>query len=119
MRATREHNVATLIDTVAQRFQGARIVQYGGADLLPQSHPHVYAYVTGPVRREFDASQKAFVDVPEARRAATLADAQRIHHDFQLPVVAIDFCPATDRACAREDAKAVREAGAASGLILM
>ncbi|MEJ0003940.1 MAG: hypothetical protein WDN30_10770 [Pararobbsia sp.] len=54
MRATRAHNVATLIDTAAQRFAGARIVQYGGAELLPQSHVHVYAYVAGPVRRAFD-----------------------------------------------------------------
>jgi polysaccharide biosynthesis protein PelA len=117
VRATREHNVATLIDTVAQHFSNARIVQYGGADLLPQSHPHLYAYVTGSVGHTFDVARQAFVNVPEAQRAATLADAQRIHHDFQVPVVAIDFCAATDRVCARDDAKDVRAAGAPIGLI--
>ncbi|WP_175105630.1 sugar ABC transporter [Pararobbsia alpina] len=115
-RATREHNVATLIDTAAQRFQNARIVQHGGASLLPQTHPRVYAYVTGSVMRGLDANGQTPVPVPEAQRAATLADAQRIHQDFQVPVIAIDFCPALDRACARDDAKAVRAVGDSIGL---
>ncbi|MEJ0003941.1 MAG: sugar ABC transporter [Pararobbsia sp.] len=34
-----------------------------------------------------------------------------------MPVVAIDFCPAIDRACARADAKAVREDGENIGLV--
>jgi polysaccharide biosynthesis protein PelA len=116
-RATRAHNVATLIDTVAQRFPNTKIVQYGGASLLPQTHPHVYAYVTGSVMRGFDASRQTLVPVPEAQRSAALADVQRIHQDFQVPVVAIDFCDAVDRACARDDAKALRAAGDAIGLV--
>jgi hypothetical protein len=117
-RATREHNVATLIDTVAQRFPNAKIVQYGGANLLPQTHSHLYAYVTpGSVMRGFDSTRQTLFAVPDAQRTATLADAQRIHQDFQVPVVAIDFCPAVDRACARDDAKAVRTAGESIGLV--
>ncbi|CAM2153390.1 polysaccharide biosynthesis protein PelA [Pararobbsia alpina] len=116
VRATRAHNVATLIDTVEQRFPNARLIQYGGASLLQQSHPHLYAYVTGSVIRTFDPARKAVVAVPDAQRAATLADARRIHDTFHVPVVSIDFCAATDRACARDTARAARIAGADAGV---
>lgn len=116
VRATRAHNVATLIDTVAQRFPNARIVQYGAASLLPQSHPHLYAYVMGSVARTYDIARRASVVVPDNERAVVLAEARRIHDAYHVPIVSIDFCEADDRACARATAKTVREAGASSGI---
>ena len=115
-RATRSHNVATLIETVAQRFPNTRLIQYGGESLLQQTHAHLYAYVTGSVVRTYDPARKAAVAVPDAQRDATLADARHIRDAFHVPVVSIDFCDLNDRACARDTARAVRLAGADSGV---
>ncbi len=115
-RATREHNVATLIDTIAQRFPNTRIVQYGGASLLQQTHSHLYAYVTGSLIRKYDAAKQAGVVVPDAQRTATLGEARSIRDTYHVPVVSIDFCAANDRACARDTAHAARLAGADAGV---
>lgn len=86
------------------------VIVLGGADALTAARAHardVYAVLAGP----FFTQPLAAGATADAAPAGGLAAAQAFTHETGVPVVALEYCDATDRACARRTAQQALAAG--------
>ncbi|MDR6448836.1 hypothetical protein J2794_004967 [Paraburkholderia terricola] len=106
-------NAIAAIDAIHAAHPDARLV-IGGADALQLAMPHANALyaVAGPSLVSGVSANGALQTVVSAdERAARIASAQAFMQQTGVPVVSIEYCPADDRACARNTAAQVAATG--------
>jgi hypothetical protein len=87
----------------------ARLV-VAGPQALQAALPHakeLYAVVGDSLVRSLNDSGTQPSDVPDALRASRLAAARSFTQQTGVPVVSLEYCPGTDRECARKTAAQV------------
>jgi hypothetical protein len=91
----------------------ARLVVAGPA-ALQAAQPHakaLYAVIGDSLVRGLNNAGTQLLDVPDATRASRLAADRSFMQQTGVPVVSLEYCPRTDRACARATAATVATTG--------
>lgn len=110
-RARQLAGLCSLIQQLAARHPGARLLLNRGFAALPEVAPLVAAVVAESLFDRWDAAQHAYVRVPDVDRAWLT---QRLHDvvtRYGIPVIVIDYRPGTERAEARETARKIAALG--------
>lgn len=109
-RAAQEAGLAATIRALRARFPRARLLLNRGFELLPA----VGGLVDGVVAESLVRGHRAgagFVPVPPADRDWLLARLREARDRYHLPVVAVDYAPASDRALMRDTARRIAALG--------
>ncbi|WP_133682884.1 bifunctional glycoside hydrolase 114/ polysaccharide deacetylase family protein [Paludibacterium purpuratum] len=112
--AERQRQIAGLvrvIDAVKTRYPQARLVFNRGFEILPQVHQWVDAVAFESLYKGWDQGKQLFTEVPPSDRDWLMAQVQPLRDSYKLPVIAIDYCPDTDRQCALETARRISAQG--------
>lgn len=110
-RAAQEAGMIRVIRAIKARYPEAKLIFNRGFEILPQVHDLVYAVAFESLYRSWDQGSKQYREVNDADRAWLMGQARRIRDEYRLPVIAIDYCPPADRACARETARRIEAQG--------
>ncbi|CAJ0679779.1 hypothetical protein R82526_00380 [Ralstonia mannitolilytica] len=110
-RAAQEAGMVRTIRAIKARYPEARLIFNRGFEILPQVHDQAYAVAFESLYRGWDQGAKQYRNVSDADRAWLMGQARTIRDEYHLPVISIDYCPAADRACARETAKRIKAQG--------
>ena len=111
--AAAQRGLSTLVDTLAERFPGIRLIFNRGFELLPAVHRHVMAVAAESLHRGWNPATGRYVAVPEADRAWLQARFNEVRTRYALPVIAIDYLPAE----ALDEARALAHQMLAEGVI--
>ncbi|WP_118179904.1 sugar ABC transporter [Paraburkholderia phosphatilytica] len=96
-------------DAIHAAHPDARLI-VAGPDALQAAQPHaaeLYAVVGASLVRSFADNEQVPHEVTASERAARVAAAQAFMQQTHVPVLSIEFCGQTDRACARSTAAQV------------
>ncbi|TVO51408.1 bifunctional glycoside hydrolase 114/ polysaccharide deacetylase family protein [Denitromonas halophila] len=93
--AAAQRGLEALIQTLAKRYPGIRLIFNRGFELLPAVHSQVFAVAAESVHRGWSAGQSRYVAVPEADRRWLLARFDEVRQRYGLPVIGIDYLPAS------------------------
>lgn len=104
--------LARLIEDIRTAFPQAQLVFNRGFEVLPQVHRHVFAVAAESLFRGYDAAAAQYREVPPPDRQWLWGQLQKVRSDYGLPVIAIDYVPATERELARETAARIKALGA-------
>jgi uncharacterized protein (TIGR01370 family) len=110
-RAAQEAGLVRVIRAIKARYPDAKLIFNRGFEILPQVHDLAYAVAFESLYRGWDQGAKQYREVSDADRDWLMAQARKIRDEYRLPVIAIDYCPPADRACARETAKRIKAQG--------
>ena len=110
-RAVQEAGMVAVIQAVKQRYPEAKLIFNRGFEILPRIHALVESVAAESLFQGYDAGKARYTTVPEADRQWLLGQLQRVKDEFQLPVIAIDYVPASQRALARETARRITRLG--------
>lgn len=102
---------AAVIRRIKKAYPEARIVLNRGFQILPQVHDAIEAVAFESLFRGWNATQSQFTEVNEQDRFWLLERAQEIMKKYALPVIAIDYAPASDRALMRKTADRIAQLG--------
>ena len=111
--AAAQQGLVRLIETLAARFPGIRLILNRGFELLPEVHRHVVAVAAESLHRGWNARTSRYVNVSEADRAWLRARVDEVRQRYGLPVLAIDYLPAA----ALDEARALARRMLADGII--
>jgi polysaccharide biosynthesis protein PelA len=100
-----------VIRRIKKAYPDARIILNRGFQILPQVHDAIEAIAFESLFRGWNAAQGQFVEVGEQDRFWLLEKAQEAIKKYNLPVIAIDYAPASDRALMRTTADRIRNVG--------
>lgn len=110
-RARQEAGMVRVIQAIKARYPEARLLFNRGFEILPQVHSLVYGVVFESLFRGWNQAQGRYTEVSQQDRDWLLAQARVIREQYKLPVISIDYCPPTDRRCARDTARRIRALG--------
>ncbi|MDR5740486.1 bifunctional glycoside hydrolase 114/ polysaccharide deacetylase family protein [Caballeronia sp. LZ016] len=110
-RAQQEAGVVAVIRAIKARYPDARLIFNRGFELMPRVHDLAYAVAFESLYRGWDQANRRYVAVPEADRQWLLAQARTLRERYALPVLSIDYCPPSDRECARDAIDKIRQQG--------
>jgi len=110
-RAAQEAGMVRVIRAIKARYPQAKLVFNRGFEILPQVHDLAYAVAFESLYRGWDQGAKQYTKVSDADRDWLMGQARKVRDEYRLPVIAIDYCPPTDRACARDTAKRIKAQG--------
>ncbi len=100
-RAQQRDGLVRAIHAIKLRHPRAQLILNRGFELLPQVHGDVDAIAFESLFNGWDQAHQRYVPVPEADRAWLLGQARTVREQYNLPVIAIDYCAPDDDACAR------------------
>lgn len=109
-RAVQEAGMVAVIQMVAQRFPGIKLIFNRGFEILPKTHSHVEAVVAESLFQGFDAGKQVYKEVSAADREWLLAQLRQAK-GYGLNVVVIDYVAPGKRALARSTAERIRALG--------
>jgi hypothetical protein len=110
-RAAQEAGMVRVIRAIKARYPEARLIFNRGFEILPQVHDLAYAVAFESLYRGWDQGARQYKPVSEADREWLMGQVHRIRDEYHLPVIAIDYCPPSDRVCARDTAKRIKAQG--------
>lgn len=110
-RSRQEAGMVRLVQTLRQRFPEVKLVFNRGFEILPQVHRDVTAVAAESVFRGWDASTRAYREVPENDRKWLLGQLNRVRDEYRVPVIAIDYAAPAERELARKTAEAIKALG--------
>ena len=110
-RAAQEAGMVRVIRAIKARYPEARLIFNRGFEILPQVHDLAYAVAFESLYRGWDQGARQYKPDSEADREWLMGQVHRIRDEYHLPVIAIDYCPPSDRACARDTAKRIKAQG--------
>jgi hypothetical protein len=113
LRAAQLNALAQLIKELVQRHPEVRLLLNRGFELLPKIAAHVHGVVAESLFDRWDAARGAYVRVPDSDRTWLLTRLQEVRERYGVPVIAIDYRPAHERAGARETARKISALGVA------
>jgi uncharacterized protein (TIGR01370 family) len=110
-KAQQEAGMVAVIQLVRQRFPGIKLIFNRGFEILGRTHQQVEMVVAESLFQGFDAGKNSYKTVPAADREWLLAQFKRIREDYKLPVLVIDYVPASNRELARTTALRITDLG--------
>ena len=110
-RERQAQGLVAVIKQVRKAYPGARLVLNRGFGILPRVHEDIYAVAFESLFRGWNAGASRYVEVTEEDRFYLLDKAGEIIRKYGLPVIAIDYAPADDRALMRSTAERIRNVG--------
>jgi hypothetical protein len=110
-RLDQEVGMVALIRELVQRYPEIRFIYNRGFEILAQTHTHVAAVAAESLFHRHDAASGRYEAVSEPDHNWLLAQLQQVRHDFQLPVIAIDYVPLGQRELARDTARRIMSLG--------
>lgn len=110
-RASQEAGLVAVVNAVKQRYPQAKLIFNRGFEILERTHAQVEAVAAESLFQGYDAGKSRYRAVPEADRQWLLGQLQRARDTYALPVIAIDYVPAANRALARDTARRIAELG--------
>ncbi len=100
-----------MIRRVKKAFPSASIILNRGFEILPQVHADINAVAFESLFRGWDQASRRYTEVTEQDRFTLAEKAHSIGKDYGLPVIAIDYAPAEDRALMRSTAERIKSMG--------
>ncbi|WP_296510590.1 endo alpha-1,4 polygalactosaminidase [Rhodoferax sp.] len=110
-RAAQEAGLVELVREVKRQYPEARLIFNRGFEILGKTHQHVSMVAAESVFQGYDAGKSNFRIVPEADRQWLLGQLDIVKDTYKLPVLAIDYVPAHERALARSTADKIKALG--------
>jgi uncharacterized protein (TIGR01370 family) len=110
-RARQEAGLVALVTQLKQQYPQAELIFNRGFEILEQTHQYVSFVAAESLYQGYDASRNSYRSVPAADREWLLTQFKRVHDDYQIPVIAIDYVPARDRELARTTARQIEAQG--------
>ena len=110
-RAVQEAGMVKVITTLKQRFPQARLIFNRGFEILPQVHALVESVVAESLFQGYNAGESRYREVPEEDRRWLMGQLQKVKDDYRLPVIVIDYVPASQRPLARDTAQRIQALG--------
>jgi len=101
-RVRQQAGLVAVIRALKASYPNARLIFNRGFELMPEVHDLVYAVAFESLYNGWDQANKRYVAVPEADRQWLLAQARTLREQYRLPVLSIDYCPPTVRACTQD-----------------
>ena len=103
--------LVSVIRAIKQRFPEAKLIQNRGFELLPETHQQVDAVAFESLFQGWSEAKGQYVDVPENDRQWLLDRVREVRQTYGLPVIAIDYCSPSQRACSKQTIKKIRALG--------
>ncbi|MDD2700364.1 MAG: bifunctional glycoside hydrolase 114/ polysaccharide deacetylase family protein [Sideroxydans sp.] len=110
-RARQEAGLVAVIRELKKRYPQARLIFNRGFEILPQVHREVYAVAAESLFQRWNAAQQKYLAVPPNDREWLLGQLNRIHWEYHLPVLSIDYVPPGQRDLARATAAKISDLG--------
>ena len=110
-RAVRQAALCELIETLHQRLPGLKLLLNRGFLLLPRVASFVTGLVAESLFEGWDPAASRYRPVPEADRRWLLDRLREARDRYHLPVAAVDYLPAAERARARDTARKIADLG--------
>lgn len=110
-RVRNRRGLIAVIRAINQRFPTAKIILNRGFKLLPDVHEQVYAVAFESLFKGWSEARRSYTDVSERDREWLMNQAETIMQRYGLPVIAIDYCPPGDGACASQTVRRIRAEG--------
>jgi hypothetical protein len=103
--------LASLIRAIHDRHPDLKLFFNRGFELLDEAGELAAGFAAESLLYGWDAGRKKFVEVPEADRKWLAGQLQKVKERFGIPVVVVDYLPASRRAVAREAARKIAAMG--------
>ena len=110
-RADQEAGMVAVIRELARRHPSIRLIYNRGFEILPQTHAWVDAVAGESLFQRYEVADHRYSVVPEDDRTWLLARLREVRDNYHLPLIAIDYVPAAQRALARETARRIQDLG--------
>ncbi len=110
-RARQEAGLVAVIQTLKQRYPQAHLIFNRGFEILDRTSKLVDMVAAESLFQGYDAGKGSYTVVPESDRQWLLGQLRHARDDLGLPVLAIDYVPAAQRALARSTAQRITELG--------
>jgi polysaccharide biosynthesis protein PelA len=110
-RAIQEAGMVAVVEAVAARYPGIKLIFNRGFEILPLTHKRVEMVVAESLFQGFDAGKGKYKVVPAEDREWLTAQLRRANDAYGLPVVVIDYVPPAERELARSTARRVKDLG--------
>ena len=110
-RAIQEAGMVAVVEAVAARYPGIKLIFNRGFEILPLTHKRVEMVVAESLFQGFDAGKGKYKVVPAEDREWLTAQLRRANEAYGLPVVVIDYVPPAERELARSTARRVKDLG--------
>ena len=113
----RRLQTTALVETIKElkkRYPKAQLILNRGFELLPDVLEFTYAIAAESLYKTFDAEKKQYGNVSEKDRAWLISQLSKVHTEYRLPVIVIDYVnPLMPEACreVRETAARIRVDG--------
>lgn len=110
-RQKSQQGLIAVIRAMHKRFPQAVLILNRGFELLPAIHNDIYAVAFESLFKGWSEKSREYIDVPDTDRKWLLAQASSVKKHYDLPVIAIDYCPPTSRQCSRDTVRRIRALG--------
>lgn len=94
--------MVAVIRAIHRRFPTAVLILNRGFELLPAVRNDIYAVAFESLFKGWNEAEGKYIDVPSEARVWLLAQANNVMQKYNLPVIAIDYCPPKDLQCTRD-----------------
>ncbi|QXL85864.1 endo alpha-1,4 polygalactosaminidase [Comamonas sp. NLF-1-9] len=109
--AAQQEGLVRVIDMLARRFPGIRLILNRGFEVLPRVRDKVDMVAAESLYQRWNAQSKSYETVPPADREWLLAQLRTVRERDALPVLVIDYVPVDDRELARLTAQKIKADG--------
>lgn len=103
--------LVAVIDTLHRRFPGIRLILNRGFEIVPKVRDKVQMVAAESLFQGWDAANKRYVAVRAEDRDWLLGQLRAVRDQYGLPVLAIDYVAAQDRALTRATAERIKALG--------
>ncbi len=110
-KARQEAGLVAVVAEVKRRFPEAQLIFNRGFEILDRTHSQVMAVAAESLFQGYDSGKKAYRPVAENDRTWLLGQLKRVHDEFALPIIAIDYVPPQQRELARATARQIESLG--------
>lgn len=110
-RLAQEAGMVAVVREIVRRHPEVQFIYNRGFEILEQTRANVTAVAAESVFQRYDAGAARYDEVPPADRSWLLNKLDQVRQKFGLPVIAIDYVPADQRALARSTAQRILALG--------
>ncbi|MBP6018113.1 MAG: endo alpha-1,4 polygalactosaminidase [Burkholderiaceae bacterium] len=100
-----------VIRAINRHFPDATIILNRGFELLPAVHNQVSGVAFESLFKGWSELTGKYIDVPSKDRAWLMDQVEIVKEKYNLPVIAIDYCPPTDTKCSLDTIQRIRALG--------
>ncbi len=110
-RAVQTQALASIVERIAQRYPGMRLISNRGFEILDTAGQFLEAVAAESLYASWNNAKQQYVPVPSADREWLMGKLQDAHENHGLDVIAIEYLPPERRDEARELARTIASFG--------